>query len=219
MEPQDWIELGAWRVDCILGVLEREQKAPQPLEIDVRLGLDLQKAGDGDALDKTVDYAAVLEQCTTIALQGRWRLLESMGLAMLRLLLAPPAPGEPRGAVSIAEVALRKPEVLGGRAIPCVRMRRDAAGIGLSSRSVAPGVLADVLCETPGTAAYRLHVDGGSSFVAPPNLALHVIAGMIGVGEDIARPGQSIPRGQARTLANPGRYPVCLLGVSTSRMS
>ena len=60
MEPRDWIELGSWRLDCILGVLEREQKTPQPLEIEVRLGLDLERAADGDALDKTVDYAAAL---------------------------------------------------------------------------------------------------------------------------------------------------------------
>ncbi len=212
--PPDWIELGAFRVDCILGVLEREQKEAQPLDIEVRLGLDLTRAGDEDALDRTVNYADVMEQLTTIALEGRWRLLESMELAMLRLLLSPPAADEGRAAVQVAEIALRKPAVLGGRATPCVRMRREAASIAILTRSLAQGVVADVLCETRGTAAYRIHVEAGATFVAPAGMALQVIAGMIGVDEEIARPGERIPRGGPRRISNPGRRSVCLLGIA-----
>jgi dihydroneopterin aldolase len=60
------------------GVLPEEQTRPQPFEVDVELGVDLQRAGESDALDDTVDYAAVCEAVSRIVRTERYQLLERL---------------------------------------------------------------------------------------------------------------------------------------------
>lgn len=60
------------------GVLPEEQTRPQPFEIDVELGVDLEKAGESDALEDTVDYAAVCEAVSRIVRTERYHLLERL---------------------------------------------------------------------------------------------------------------------------------------------
>lgn len=60
------------------GVLPEEQTRPQPFEIDVELGVDLERAGESDALDDTVDYAAVCEAVSRIVRTERYQLLERL---------------------------------------------------------------------------------------------------------------------------------------------
>jgi dihydroneopterin aldolase len=60
------------------GVLPEEQTRPQPFEIDVELGVDLTKAGETDALEDTVDYAAVCEAVSRIVKTERCQLLEHL---------------------------------------------------------------------------------------------------------------------------------------------
>jgi dihydroneopterin aldolase len=60
------------------GVLPEEQTRPQPFEIDVELTVDLEAAGESDALDDTVDYAAVAEAVSRVVSSERYQLLERL---------------------------------------------------------------------------------------------------------------------------------------------
>jgi len=60
------------------GVLPEEQTRPQPFEVDVELTVDLVAAGESDALDDTVDYAAVCEAVSRVVSSERYHLLERL---------------------------------------------------------------------------------------------------------------------------------------------
>jgi len=60
------------------GVLPEEQSRPQPFEVDVELGVDLEAAGQSDALEDTVDYGAVCESVRRIVRTEQYRLLERL---------------------------------------------------------------------------------------------------------------------------------------------
>ena len=60
------------------GVLPEEQTRPQPFEVDVELTVDLEQAGDSDALDDTVDYSAVAEAISRVVRSERYQLLERL---------------------------------------------------------------------------------------------------------------------------------------------
>ena len=74
--------------DCIIvagirelgvhGVLPEEQTRPQPFEVDVELSVDLHAAGESDALEDTVDYAAVCEAVSRVVRNERYQLLERL---------------------------------------------------------------------------------------------------------------------------------------------
>jgi dihydroneopterin aldolase len=60
------------------GVLPEEQTRPQPFEVDVELTVDLEKAGENDALEDTVDYSAVAEAVSRVVASERYQLLERL---------------------------------------------------------------------------------------------------------------------------------------------
>ena len=60
------------------GVLPEEQTRPQPFEVDVELTVDLDAAGESDALDDTVDYSAVAEAVSRVVASERYQLLERL---------------------------------------------------------------------------------------------------------------------------------------------
>ncbi len=60
------------------GVLPEEQTRPQPFEVDVALTVDLDRAGESDVLDDTVDYSAVAEAISRVVRSERYQLLERL---------------------------------------------------------------------------------------------------------------------------------------------
>jgi len=60
------------------GVLPEEQTRPQPFEVDVELTVDLTSAGESDALDDTVDYAAVSEAISRVVRSESYQLIERL---------------------------------------------------------------------------------------------------------------------------------------------
>jgi dihydroneopterin aldolase len=60
------------------GVLPEEQARPQPFEVDIELTVDLEAAGESDALDDTVDYSAVAEAVSRVVASERYHLLERL---------------------------------------------------------------------------------------------------------------------------------------------
>jgi dihydroneopterin aldolase len=175
----DWIDLLDFRVDSFIGVLPQEYEAPQPLEIALSLGLDLEEAGERDDLACTVDYAQVCAEVTFLAQAGHWRLLETLGLAILRHLLSAPADGEARARLERVRVGLRKPTILGGRAVPGVRMERSAAWCDPERWKIATGVRADVLVEAADVGAYRIDLQPGAAWDLGRPVEVRVLAGSV----------------------------------------
>lgn len=105
-------------LDCIVGLLPRERVTPQPLRIALRLDVDLGEVGATGDLDRGVDYAAIDAEVRFLATEGRFRLIESLALVILRVVLVPP--------VVRAAVRVTKPAVLPG-SVPAVELARDAS--------------------------------------------------------------------------------------------
>jgi len=210
----DWIVLSELRFDAIVGILPAEQANAQPLEIELKLGVDLDGAASSGDLSQTVDYAAVAEQVRFLAQQGRWRLIESLGTAICRLLLASPAKQDSRASVDRVELRIRKPAVLDGLAIPGVTLRRTADWCKLAKTKAPSRTTLEQLEATPLSAAYRVHIDPGTSWQPPAGLALMVLAGRprvagqtLGAGAEVGRSGGPVENHQ--------KLPVTLLAVGS----
>lgn len=207
-EHMDVIEVNDLRVDCIVGVLEREQRVPQRLVLDLRLFFDVQAAGDTGDLARTVDYAKVAEQVALLAEHGRFRLLESLAVAICRMLLAPPTALEERAPVERIEVVIRKPDILADRCVPGLRMVRDAGWCRLAAAS-GPQHVEECIVDLPEGGAWRVVIEPGGRW-DPADRAALVLAGDAG-----ARPGHRLPRGGGPVTSRDGAV---LIAVGTRRV-
>jgi dihydroneopterin aldolase len=97
---------------CIVGILPRERVEPQPLRVELSMALDLLRCGETGDLAASVNYGAVDEQVRWLATHGQFLLIESLALAIARVVLLPPAPGEGRAQVDRVSVSIHKPTVL-----------------------------------------------------------------------------------------------------------
>lgn len=55
----DILFLRDFRLELIIGIYEWERKVPQPVRLDLEIGLPDSKAGDTDNVADTIDYGAV----------------------------------------------------------------------------------------------------------------------------------------------------------------
>lgn len=69
------------------GVYEYEREQGQRFYLDIIMNLDLQKAGNTDDLEQTVDYASVYTHVKDIVENHRFKLLEALGAHIGDLLL------------------------------------------------------------------------------------------------------------------------------------
>ena len=69
------------------GLLEQEQREPQPFEVDVELQLNLQPAAVDDDIEKTIDYGAVFDHVRQIVESTSFRLVEALAEAIAHELL------------------------------------------------------------------------------------------------------------------------------------
>lgn len=206
----DRIEVSDLQIDCVVGVLEREQRATQRIVVDLTLELDLEACGESGDLAQGLDYAAVAEQVRMLAEHGRFRLLESLALAACRLLLAPPAPGEARAAVQHVDLRIRKPEILAGLCVPAVRMRRPASWCQLEERG-GDGVVEQRLVRVTECGVSRVLLSPGSGFT-PGDRALLVLGGALRQGSRVVGPMERVARGSGPVQAD---GPAVLLAVGT----
>lgn len=104
----DRIVLDGMRFQGHHGVTDEEQATAQPIEVDVELRRDLQRAGVSDDLGATIDYSRVYDTCKAIVEGRRFRLLEAIAETIAAELLA-------EHPVDELIVRVRKPAVgLGG---------------------------------------------------------------------------------------------------------
>jgi dihydroneopterin aldolase len=59
IEAMDILFLRDFRLELIIGIYEWERKVPQPVRLDLEIGLPHSKAGDSDNVADTIDYGAV----------------------------------------------------------------------------------------------------------------------------------------------------------------
>ena len=216
-EPRlDWIHVTGFSFACLLGLLEWEQREVQALDVELHLGLSLDAAAGGD-LARSVNYASSMDQAQFIAQQGRWLLLESMGTAIARALLAAPLAFEGRAQVTEVIVRLSKPDVFKGRAIPSVELHRTAEWAQTAPASMHAAEMT-ILQETRETGAYRIQLRAGQQWPVPAGMAIQVIAGRVTNGNDTLAPGTPLARASTTVLAA-GEDGALLLGVSQPPLS
>ena len=162
----DQISLHGLRVDCIIGLYDRERLTSQSLEVDLTLGLPSPAGGFRGELEDSIDYARVagLVQFTLEA--GQFRHLESAAEAIAHLLLAPPHGSDTGRRPSWIELQLRKPAALHGRATPAVKIYREADALSFEEEQSYFGPV-DILYERADCGVYRLRIPAGGEI--PPH--------------------------------------------------
>src|SRR3954454_2054390 len=104
-EMTDTIFLRAMEFAGHHGVSDEERSDPQLIELDLEYDLDLRAAGTSDDLGQTVSYSDVFEICRAQVEDHTYHLLEAIGEAIARDVLA----ADPRIVRVRGEV--RKPDV------------------------------------------------------------------------------------------------------------
>lgn len=146
----DEIHLREFGVATIIGVLPEERIHEQPVVVGISMALNLEYAALTGDLSATVDYSQLTHTVAFILKKGRFRLLESAGLALARFVLKT-AP-----MVNKVSVHLSKPAALGGHGIPHISVTRYQSDLTLSEESLNQSVI--FAC--PGTS---LRIDNKSS--------------------------------------------------------
>jgi len=80
--PGDLIELRGLRLTGAVGVSDEERARRQPLEIDLDIVVDMDRAAAGDHLAATADYGNALDAVATVVGASSPRLLESLAEAI-----------------------------------------------------------------------------------------------------------------------------------------
>jgi len=75
----DILFLRDFRLEMIIGLYEWERKAPQPVMIDLEIGLYDHKAGHTDNVADTIDYGQVAARIREVAGEREIRLVETLG--------------------------------------------------------------------------------------------------------------------------------------------
>lgn len=88
MAAADVIELRGLRLRAVVGVLAWERRVTQPLELDLDVAVDLARAGASDDLHDTVDYGRLCAIAESVAVEGRFELLEALAEHLAAELLA-----------------------------------------------------------------------------------------------------------------------------------
>jgi dihydroneopterin aldolase / 2-amino-4-hydroxy-6-hydroxymethyldihydropteridine diphosphokinase len=119
----DRIELRGLRLMTIVGVLDHERQAAQPLELDITMHLDLSEACRTDDLDDTVHYGDVCETIEKVAAQQHDLLLERFAGRVAEAVLEQPR-------VEAVDVSVRKlrPPVPSALETSGVTIHRTRAG-------------------------------------------------------------------------------------------
>lgn len=119
----DRIELRGLRLVTIIGVLDHERQAAQPLELDITLYTDLTDACQNDELDDTVHYGEVCELIEQVAAQYHDLLLERLAGRLAEAILTKPR-------VEEVEISIRKlrPPIPSDVATSGVTIRRTRVG-------------------------------------------------------------------------------------------
>ena len=122
-EPcEDTIFLRGVRVEALIGVYEHERHAPQPLVVDLELGLSHARCCTSDDLRDAVDYGQVLAAVRRLAQVNRAVLLEAFAQNVADALLA-------GFELSSVAISVSKPAIFDAA---------DSVGVSIRRRRSAP---------------------------------------------------------------------------------
>lgn len=218
----DFIELREIELQCVVGVYPRERQVPQPLRLEVAMGLDTQRAGEKESLAASVNYADVLSQLLFLLQSCQFRMLETAAHALAAYLLAPPFPGERRAQLQRVRIRLEKPQVLGGLAVPSLSIER-AAGFAAYGKEQKSFGSVDVIHETRDAGIYRLNVAPGAEIPLHIHQVMQeselVLSDGLWVQGRPVLPGtvHRWPRGAAHCYKNPSERYQSILCVDSPR--
>ena len=87
MIPEDRVRIENIETEAIIGVYEFEQKAPQPLILDLELAADFSLAFASDDLKDALDYDAITRAVRAFCQQSRYQLLEALAGGIIRTVM------------------------------------------------------------------------------------------------------------------------------------
>ena len=83
----DTVFVRSLTIDAILGVHPAERENPQPVRISFAMATDASRPAMEDDLDLTVDYDAAVRRVAALAVEGRFKLVETLAEHVAQLLL------------------------------------------------------------------------------------------------------------------------------------
>lgn len=88
MTHQDIIYIRAVKVQSLIGILPHERAMKQTLIISCELAVDIRKAARSEAIDDTLNYAAIADFLIQFADSAQYQLLESFAEGLTQALFA-----------------------------------------------------------------------------------------------------------------------------------
>ena len=81
------IAIEGLEIECIIGIHPEERETTQTILVDAELDRDFEAAVAGDDIDGTVDYVDLARDLTELAVEKRYRLLETYAEEAAEILL------------------------------------------------------------------------------------------------------------------------------------
>lgn len=157
---RDRIFIEDLRVDCIVGIYAHERKFPQPLRVDLELGLDTAEAAYTGRIAATCDYSRVADEVATMLNFRRYKLLEMAAEELAAMLFGV------HPMLDDLRLRLHKPQAMRGRARTAgVEIRRRASDFQRMREHNDFGEV-EILHETREAGLYLLHVEPGREIPA-----------------------------------------------------
>lgn len=201
---RDRIHVHELRVECIVGVHPHERTTPQPLSIDLELGLDTGQAAYSGRIAATCDYSRVATEIEMLLRFRKYRLLEMAAEEVAAMLF-----GVHR-VLQSARVRLSKPLALEGRARTAgVEIHRTRADfVPMRERSEFGEV--EILYQSREAGLYLLHVEAGREIPTHYHERMRELEWLIGGA--LERDGERLhgfapvewPKGRAHRYVNVG---------------
>jgi dihydroneopterin aldolase len=153
----DSLFIEALELDCIVGIRPAERRRPQRVRVDVRLMLDLARAGRSGRFGHTVDYSLVVEEISRLLHFREYRLVEMATEEIAGMLFAA------HPLLDAVAIRLEKPEALGGRArTAAAAITRTRAHFPVRTRS-SGSARVDTLLETDEAVLETVSLPPGAS--------------------------------------------------------
>ncbi len=203
--PRDTIRISGIELECIVGIRQHERKEPQPLWVDLELGLDLSRAGRSGRIGDTVDYDRVADQLIQLVRFREYRLLENAAEELAAMLFGV------QPSLEELRIKLKKPKALAGRAhLAEVEVVRSRADFPRGEEAARFGRV-EVLLETREAGLYLLHVAPGGEISAHRHERMRELEWR--VSGKLARDGEQIlglapvvwPKGREHSYQNLGQ--------------
>lgn len=120
MAATDQVLIHDLAIDCIIGDLPHERELEQRIRLNLALTADCAPAAAGDELRHAVDYVAACRIAVRTAVEGRFRLVETLAERTCDALLE-------QLACSAVAIEVRKPSAIPAAAWVGVALRRERA--------------------------------------------------------------------------------------------